>query len=83
MPWRQGWGEVCPHSCLPGPRPGKFHCCLPLPAVEVVLGASPSALTERWSPLEIFYLLFLIVGEDLALAPLCLSFPRCIQGGFV
>lgn len=34
-------GVVCPHSCLSGPRPGKFHCCVSLAAVEVVLGGSP------------------------------------------
>lgn len=65
-----------PHSCFPGPRPGKFRSCVAVAAAEVVLGdhREHSRSTNRHS--KSFHLLCLTVGKDLALALHCLRFPR-------
>lgn len=39
FPWQDG--GVRTHGDLPGPRPGKFGCCVALAAVGAALGGSP------------------------------------------
>lgn len=78
--WRQGWGLrgglYVPTAACSVPVPRSFTAAWLWLQLKLCLRdhRKPSRSTNRHS--KSFRVLFLTVGEDLALAPLCLSFPR-------